>query len=86
MKLDFDLFQLEEWRAASRKARMSHGSIYTWKTVGRSNWLEKRPSVVDALGLVVLPAWLPDYIDLPDDSPTDSEYAGRPRRRKRSSR
>ena len=43
------------------------GVIYSWKAIGYSNWLEKRSSVADVLGLAVLPKGLPDWIDLPDD-------------------
>jgi len=39
-----------------------------------SNWLEKRFSVVDVLGLAVLPKGLPDKIDLKDDETKEGDY------------
>jgi hypothetical protein len=41
--------------------------VFSWKTEGRYNWLEKGLSVVDVLGLTILPDGLPDKIDLPND-------------------
>jgi hypothetical protein len=41
--------------------------MYSWKTEGRSNWLEKGFSVVDVLGFTILLDGLPNEIDLPDD-------------------
>lgn len=64
---EFEFFQLEEFRSAESYAQKIGGEIYSWKTVGQSNWLEKRLSIADVLGLAVLPAGLPDWIDLPDD-------------------
>ena len=64
---EFEFFQIEELENAKQYADKADGSIYSWKTTGNSNWLEKRFSVVDVLGLVVLPKNLPDWIDLPDD-------------------
>jgi hypothetical protein len=65
--LEFEFFQIEELKSAEQYAEEINGSIYSWKTTGKSNWLEKNLSVVDILGLVVLPKNLPDWIDLPDD-------------------
>jgi len=65
--LDFEFFELEELKKAEQFAESMDGSIYSWKTTGKSNWLEKRLSVTDVLGLAVLPKNLPDWIDLPDD-------------------
>ena len=65
-----DLFQLEEWREARTKACASHGCVYTWKTQGESNWLERGLSQTDSLGLVILPRGLPDVMDMPDDPAT----------------
>lgn len=65
--LEFEFFQIEELKNAKQYAKEVDGSIYSWKTIGKSNWLEKRLSVVDVLGLAVLPKNLPDWINLPDD-------------------
>jgi len=71
-QLEAEFFQIEEAARALEASRLAGGAVYTWKTAGRSNWLEKRLSCVDALGLVVLPAGLPEEIDLPDDPPDDA--------------
>jgi hypothetical protein len=65
--LEFEFFQIEELKSAEQYAKEINGSIYSWKTTGKSNWLEKNLSIVDVLGLAVLPKNLPDWIDLPDD-------------------
>ena len=67
LELDVELFELEEIEQAESLAAREHGVIYTWKTIGRSNWLEHGPSIVDALGLVVLPVGLPETIDMCND-------------------
>ncbi|MCH9035925.1 MAG: hypothetical protein IH860_01220 [Chloroflexi bacterium] len=67
IRLDVQFHQLEDIEEADALARKENGAIYTWKTVGRSNWLEKNPRCVDALGLVVLPKGLPDFIEMADD-------------------
>ena len=64
---EFEFFQIEELNSAEQHAEKINGSIYSWKTTGHSNWLEKSLSLVDVLGLAVLPKGLPDLIDLPDD-------------------
>ena len=66
--LEFEFFELDDTTKAEQFAESTDGEVYSWKTVGYSNWLEKRLSVSDILGLVVLPKGLPDWIDLPDDS------------------
>lgn len=66
------LYDLSELPLALAEARICSGRVYTYKTSGRSNWLEGQPSVSDALGLVVLPAGQPDYIELPDDPSPDA--------------
>ncbi len=68
---EFEFFQIEELRNAELFAKETNGLIYSWKTIGFSNWLEKRLSIVDVLGLAVLPKGLPDWIDLPDDREED---------------
>lgn len=64
---EFEFFQIEELQNAEQYAEEIDGSIYSWKTTGNSNWLEKRLSVADVLGLVVLPKNMPEWIDLPED-------------------
>lgn len=70
---EFELFELEDLKNAEQYAEKIDGSIYSWKTIGYSNWLEKRLSNVDVLGLAVLPNGLPDWIDLPDDKKEDGD-------------
>lgn len=68
IEMDVELFSLEDVVKAEDLARQSSGRIYTWKTIGRSNWLEYGLSQVNALGLVVLPSSLPYAIDMcPDE-------------------
>jgi hypothetical protein len=69
MLVDVTLFQLEEAEEAESLAERSGSVVYCWKTTGRWNWLERGFSRVDVLGLVLLPAGLPDTIDMPDDQP-----------------
>ena len=78
LELDVEFFQLEDIEKAEVLARTELGVIYTWKTVGKANWLEHGPRCVDALGLVVLPTGLPEVIDMPNDG--DEEGVGLPRR------
>jgi hypothetical protein len=65
--LETELFELEDHRVAHDVAQRSGGCVYTYKTSGRSNWLDRGASPVDSLGLVVLPAGLPQTIQMPDD-------------------
>lgn len=65
--LEFEFFELEDVVKAKQFAASNEGTVYSWKTVGYSNWLEKRLSVADVIGLAVLPNGMPDWIDLPDD-------------------
>uniref|UniRef100_A0A7C4CCD0 Uncharacterized protein n=1 Tax=candidate division WOR-3 bacterium TaxID=2052148 RepID=A0A7C4CCD0_UNCW3 len=62
-------YQLEEHARAQRLAERTGRAVYTWKTTGRANWLERQFSNVDALGLVLLPSGLPETIAMPDDAP-----------------
>lgn len=66
-EIETDFYQLEEAVQATQIAKASGGEVYTWKTTGRSNWIERRFSCVDSLGLVVLPAGLDDTIEMADD-------------------
>ncbi len=67
--LDTHFFERDEVEEAESLAQSTNGAIYSWKTVGRSNWLEGGYSCIDVLGIVVLPSSLPEYIDMPDDPP-----------------
>ena len=67
LRIDAPFFNLEDAPKALALAEERHGVVYTWKTTCRANWLERRLSIVDAAGLVVLPATLPDTIGMPDD-------------------
>ena len=70
--LETDFYQLEEAREAEHAAKLSDREVYTWKTVCNGNWLERRLSNVDALGLVLLPKGLGDTVEMADD-PQDSD-------------
>ena len=71
IKLDFELrtrfYQLEAARQAEQRAKETSQTIYCWKALGHSNWLERGLSISDVLGLVILPRGLPDQIEMPDD-------------------
>lgn len=67
LELDVEFFQLEEYERAASLAENNNGAVYTWKTVGKHNWLENGVKIVDALGLVVLPDSLPGTIHMCDD-------------------
>ena len=69
--LELEVFQLEEAQQAEQQAEESNGVVYTWKTSGNENWLEQGFSIVDVLGIVVLPQGLPSVIDMPDDAEDD---------------
>lgn len=66
-EIEIECFQTENARNTEKLARETNGVVYSWKTEGRYNWLEKGLSIVDVLGLTILPDGLPDKIDLPDD-------------------
>ncbi|MEW6240019.1 MAG: hypothetical protein AB1564_04350 [Chloroflexota bacterium] len=68
--LEFECFDVEEAKQVERIAEETNGVVYTWKTEGQFNWFQKGFTVVDTLGLAVLPKGLPDWIDLPDDEET----------------
>lgn len=67
LQMELDLFQLEEAKLAERLAQRSKSNLYSWKTSGNQNWLERGLSLTDVLGIVVLPSGLPDIIDMPND-------------------
>ena len=70
-RIESELFSLEEVEQAEQAASRSNGAVYCWKTTGTQNWLERGLSIVDVLGLVILPASTPAFIDMPDDPPSD---------------
>jgi len=65
--LEFEFFRLEDIVSAEQFAEGNDGTVYSWKTAGYSNWLEKRLSVVDVIGIAVLLNGMPDWIELPND-------------------
>ena len=67
LEIDAEFFQLEQAAEAESLARNLNSGVYTWKTIGRTNWLELGFANVDALGLVVLPASLSNTIRMCDD-------------------
>ncbi len=71
LEFDVELFDLEELEQAYQKAQQANGVLYSWKTTGISNWLERGVSNVDVLGVVVLPPGLADHIEMPDDEPEE---------------
>ena len=68
IQLERELYQLEDWREAEKAAASSGGEVYSWKTSGWANWLQRGYSIVDVLGLVVLPSGLPDYVEMAPDT------------------
>lgn len=73
INVPLNLYQIEEWKDAVLMAESTNQIVYSYKTIGRSNWFEKGLSISDVMGLVVLPNGLPDVIDLPDD-PAEGKY------------
>ena len=69
IRLDLEVFQIEEIHEVERLAESSNRNFYCWKTSGQSNWLEQGFSICDVLGLTLLPKGLPDYIEMADDPP-----------------
>ena len=64
---DVEFFDTLDAKKAEALAKQVNGEVYSWKTVGRSNWLEHGYRLVDVAGLVVLPGRLPDSIQMADD-------------------
>ena len=64
-------YYFEQWREVLSKANSSNQEVYSWKSIGIENWLEKGLSISDVLCIVILNKELPDYIDLPDDESDD---------------
>ncbi len=71
IELEVPFYELEEAREAEEQAAATGCAVYSWMTTGGWNWLERRWSIVDVFGLVVLPKGLPEYIDMPDDPPEE---------------
>jgi hypothetical protein len=69
-EFEFELFDIEEARQVEKLAEVTDGIVYSWKTEGRYNWFERGFTVIDVLGLTVLPKGLPEWIDLPNDQAT----------------
>ena len=67
LQFDLEFYETEEIMLAQQFARKLNRTLYSWKTIGRSNWLERGLSIADVLGIVVLPLGLPEYIEMPDD-------------------
>ena len=65
--LPLKLYQIEELGRVKERLNQTGGCVYTWKTTGRSNWFERGLSIVDSLGVVILPEGIPAVIELPDD-------------------
>ncbi len=65
---EFESFELEQARDAELLAADTNGHVYSWKTIGNANWLEKGLSIANVLAITVLPKDSPDWIDLPDDA------------------
>ncbi len=59
IKLEVPLYDLADSRLAEKEAAATGAGGYSWKTQRRWNWLERRWSIVDIFGLVVLPKGLP---------------------------
>ena len=68
LSMDTDWFDTSEAAKAEELAEITGGRVYTWKTIGKHNWLERGFHIIDALGLVVLPQIFPDEIKMLDDS------------------
>ena len=65
---DVELFDTLEEGKAAEFAEGTGGEVYSWKTIGKSNWLEHGYRRVDTLALVVIPGRLPDKIEMADDT------------------
>lgn len=54
--------------------RTPEAEVFSWKTIGRENWLDRGTSLSDVLGLVVLPPGLSDSLEMPDDPSEDESH------------
>ena len=66
-ELNAKYFETSAAHKAQEYARQTGGCVYSWKTVGDSDWLEAGVWRCDVLGLLVLPVGLPDAIDLKEE-------------------
>ncbi len=66
-EIDAELFDTNEYDRVQAIVKHSNGVVYTWKTTGHFNWLERGYKLADRLGFLVLPKQLPETIDLDDD-------------------
>ena len=73
IEMDVELYGLCELEKAREAAREVGGEVYTWKTSGRCNWLERGASIVDVCGLIALPRGLPGTIAMPPDPLEDDD-------------
>ncbi len=73
LAFDVEVFNMEEINMAEEKAAATGGELYCWKTSGLENWLEKGLSRTDVFGIVVLPANLPEQIDMLDDEDDEDD-------------
>ncbi len=67
LRLDTKFYFSDELDGMAKSVAESNGRIYSWKTTGNKNWLERYVSIVDTLGYVVLPVGLPYIIEMLDD-------------------
>lgn len=67
IQIDSPMFHTTQSEDAQEHADSTGGTVYTWKTSGKQNWLEKGMTRVDAFMFVVLPKEWPDTIDMLDD-------------------
>ena len=65
--IEAECFDTSEAQRAEEPAETIGGHVYTWKTLGKHNWLERGYRIVDAIGLVVLPEVVPNEIEMLDD-------------------
>ena len=71
IEIESPIFQTTQPQEAQAHADETGGTVYTWKTTGEANWLERGFAKSDTLALVILPRQLPDAIPMPDDDPDD---------------
>lgn len=69
IEVETPMFHTTQPQEAQEYAKEHGGAVYTWKTTGNTNWLEKGFAKSDTLALVVLPEQLPETLDMPDDDP-----------------
>lgn len=65
--LKAECFDTSQAELAEHTAQQKSMEVYSSKTTGKSNWLEKGFQRSDVLNLVLIPQGLPDTIDMPDD-------------------